>query len=1760
MSSIDERIVRARFDNADFERGIRQTLSSMEQLKKGMKLEGASKGLDDISRAANKFSLAGIAQSVEQVASKFSVLGVAGVTAIATITQKVVSSAAQLANSFSFGPITAGLQEYETNLNSIQTILANTGLEGQAGLNKVNGALAALNTYSDQTIYNFSQMARNIGTFTAAGVKLDTSVAAIKGIANLAAVSGSSAEQASSAMYQLSQALATGTVKLIDWNSVVNAGMGGKVFQESLKETARAHGVAVDKIIKDEGSFRDSLQKGWLTSDILTETLSKFTGDLNAQQLKTMGYNEQQIAGILKLGKTARAAATEVKTASQLVGTLQEALGSGWSQTFQILLGDFGQAKTLFTGINNVLGGAIQQSAQARNKILGDWAKAGGRDALLQSIANAFKFLGQIVKPIQQAFRDIFPPATGAQLASMSKSILAFTQGLKIGADTADKLKRTFAGVFAVLHIGFEVVKQVIGLFARLFGAVGEGSGGFLSTTASIGDFLVALDKALTKGGALAKFFDGLAAVLSLPIKALQKVGQLLGALFEGLHLESAAPGIANVIAAVGSLTSITDLASLAWKGLGQIIKPVFDFFMGMGGKVASAIAPIGEALAGFFQDVDFSNVLLTINTGLFGALVLGARKFMKSIIGALRGEGSGPSIIDTIKGVFGGLTDTLQTMQTTLKAATLLEIAAAVGVLAASVIGLSKVDSAGLARALTGLGVIFGQLLIAMGVFEKIANSGGMIKMPVVAASLILLATAVRILVSSVKGLSNLDWEGLAKGLSGTVALIGALVLASRGMDGAGKRMIATGLGLVLLASAIKILAGAVKDISDLNWEDLAKGLVGVGALLGALTLFSRFAGANAGGLISGAGIVLLATGIKILASAVADMGNLEWEQIGKGLVALAGGLTAIGLALILIPPSSVLSAAAVLVVAASLGMIGDALGQMGSMDWENIAKGLVVLAGSLTIIAAALYVMTGALPGAAAMIVVAASLKIMAPALQAFGEMDWENIAKAMVVLAGSLTLIAAAMLVMIPALPGAAALIIVAESLRILQPVLQAFGDMSWESIAKGLVMLAGAFTVIGVAGLLLTPLVPTLLALGVAITLLGVGMLAAGAGVLAFSVGLTALAVAGAAGAAAIVGIVSGLISLIPLMMIKIGEGIKGFALVIATAGPQMTAAMTTVMLAILKAVGDVTPKIILTLTTMIAKFLAALANSVPSMVDSGMRLIIGILNGIGKNIGQLVTKGADVVVNFLRGIQANQGRVIDEGVKTVIGFINGVANAIRSNTGAMQSAGANLGFAIADGMTGGLASKVGSVASAAANMAKSALGAAASFLGIHSPSREFAKLGAYSAEGYAKGLVGSKSQILAAGKTMQDLLSKSIQNAKDDVETYSARLNKLQSARHKDHDAIRKTSAALAQARKEYAKTAAAQRVAKTFGDETKKLNTFSTSLDTVKAKLINARKALADATKVRDDYNKQVRDSYDNLPDIGKDTQLTDYITDLRQKIVDTREFATAVQKLRDLGLNDTMYKELIAKGTDALPFVQQVLAGGKGAVADLNTLGSQLDVAAKGLADSASKNLYQAAVNSAAGLVKGLENQQKAIEAQMQKIAGYMVKAIKKALGIRSPSREFAEIGAYSVQGLAKGLSDSRSAELAAESAGRDVILAMQKTLSGLSNMALDTIDGNPTITPVLDLSKVQKDASQLDTMLSGRPISVDAAYISARGAQAGYESNMTATQEMQTRAAEPATQYQFIQNNTSPKALSEAEIYRQTKNQLSRAKGATG
>lgn len=1302
-TTIDERVVEMRFDNKQFEQNVQTSLSTLDKLKQSLNLTGAAKGLEDVNSAAKSCNMTPLSNAVETVRVRFSALEVMALTALQNITNSALAAGKNIISALTIDPIKTGFQEYETQINAVQTILANTSSKGTT-LDQVNKALDELNHYADMTIYNFTEMTRNIGTFTAAGVDLDTSVSAIKGIANLAAVSGSTSQQASTAMYQLSQALAAGTVKLQDWNSVVNAGMGGQVFQDALKETARVHGIAIDRMIEDEGSFRETLSKGWLTSDILTETLAKFTGDLNEDQLRTMGYTEEQIQSIIKMGQTANDAATKVKTFTQLFDTLKEAAQSGWTQSWEIIVGDFEEAKELLTEVSDTFSGLINASSDARNAMLQEWKDLGGRTAMIDAARNVFEGLLSVLTPIKEAFREIFPPMTGKQLADITEKVRDLTAKLKIGEETSKNLKNTFKGVFAVLDIVAQAFKAVAGGIADLIGFFLPAGNGILSLTGSFGEYLVKLDDTIKKTDlfhtAIQKIVNFIKTSVTVASNILKTIGQAAKDFgefisqkfdfpgFEIFHsfLERVQTRMSQVAESAGKMKSgvVVDFELIGealekCKFL-EVLQALWNAVKAIVGGIAEAMGDLAGALVDKLGNADFSGLLDLSNGVAVGGIAVAISKFLKSVSEPLEGL---QGILDGVTGILDGVRGCFEAYQTQLKAGTLLKIASAIAILAAAIVAISLIDSKKLSASLGAITVLFANLLGSMAIFNKISGSTG--KVTKACTAMIAMAAAVAILAGAMKKISDLDWEGIAKGLVGIAGLSAIVVASAKIMSSGSGQLVKGATSLVIFSAAIKILASVCKDLSSLNWSELGKGLTGVGVLLAEVAVFLRIAKFSGKAITTATGIVILAASMKILASACKDFGAMSWTEIGKGLASVGALLTEITIFTNLTGKAKhvVSTGVALAAIGAAMKIFASAVADFGAMNWEQIGKGLSAMGGALLEVAVATKLMPKNMVGiGTGLVVVAAALEIMTDVMSKLGNFSWEQIGKGLTVMGGALTELAIGLNVMKGTLSGSAAMVVAATALAILTPILSVLGAMSWVSIAKGLVTIAGAFTVIGVAGAVLTPLVPTILGLAGAFSLIGVGVLAIGAGLLAagtglssLAVGFTALAAAGTAGATAIVAsltvIIAGIAGLIPAVIEKIGEGIIAFCKVIAAGAPAIGEAIKAVILSCVDVLVECVPELADGALQIIVGVLEALVKYTPQIVDSVFQFLIGVLEGIASNLPALIQAAIDVLMAFFSGIvDALSGIDVDVLLKGIVGI--GLLSAIMVALGAVAS--------------------------------------------------------------------------------------------------------------------------------------------------------------------------------------------------------------------------------------------------------------------------------------------------------------------------------------------------------------------------------------------------------------------------------------------------------------------------------------------------------
>lgn len=1266
-TTVDERVVEMRFDNKQFEQNIQTSLSSLDKLKKSLNLEGAAKGLETVNDAANKCSgnMSPLSNAVETVRVRFSALEVMAITALQNITNSALAAGKNLVSAFTIDPIKTGFEEYETQINAVQTILANTSSKGTT-LDQVNNALDELNHYADMTIYNFTEMTRNIGTFTAAGVDLDTSVAAIKGIANLAAVSGSNSQQASTAMYQLSQALAAGTVKLQDWNSVVNAGMGGQVFQDALKETAKVHGIAIDEMIKDEGSFRETLSKGWLTSDILTETLAKFTGDLNEDQLRTMGYTDDQIKSIMEMGKTANDAATKVKTFTQLFDTLKEAAQSGWTQSWEIIVGDFEEAKELLTEVSDTFSAVINASADARNKMLQDWKDLGGRTMMIEAVKNIFEGLVSVAKPVREAFNEIFPPMTGKQLAEITERIRDLTAKFKMGEESSKNLKNTFKGVFAVLDIVGQAFKVVAGGVGELIGLFLPAGNGVLSLTGSFGEYLVKLDETVKKTDVFGKAVSTVVDIVKIAITFVKTAGEKVKEFgktagekfdfpgFELFHsfLERVHDRMAQIGDGAGKMKSGV---IVAFEMMGEalekckflkVMEALWTAVKVIAGGIADAVGTMMGTLAEKLGNADFSGVLDVLNSIAVGGIALSISKFLKSVTEPLEGLSD---ILEGVTGILDGVRGCFEAYQTNLKAGTLLKIGAAIALLAGSIVAISLIDSDKLSVSLGAITVLFANLLGAMAIFNKISSDTG--KVSKACTAMIAMSVAVSILAGALKKVSDLDWGELARGLVGIAGLTTIVVASSKAMASGQKQVMKGATSLIIFGAAIKILASACRDLSKLQWDELGRGLTGVGVLFAEIAVFLRAAKFNGKMLSTATGIVILAAAMKVLASACKDFGQMEWSEIGKGLAGIGGLLAELAVFTNLAGNAKhvMSTGVALIAIGAAMKIFASAVKDFGQLQWDEIGRGLTAMGGALAEVAIAVNLMPKNMIGiGTGLVIVGGALEIIANCMSKFGGMQWEEIGRGLTVMGGALAELAISLNFMKGTLGGSAALLVASGALAVLAPVLSILGALSWEAIAKGLISIAGAFTIIGVAGAVLTPLVPTILALsgafaliGVGVLTIGAGLLAAGTGLSALAIGFTALATAGAAGATAIVAaltvIVTGIAGLIPAVLTKVGEGIIAICKVIAAGAPAIGEAVKAVVLTLIDVFVSCVPQLADGALQLVVGVLAALVTYTPQIVDLAFKFLIGILEGIASNLPSLIKAGVDVLVAFFAGI-------------------------------------------------------------------------------------------------------------------------------------------------------------------------------------------------------------------------------------------------------------------------------------------------------------------------------------------------------------------------------------------------------------------------------------------------------------------------------------------------------------------------------------------
>ena len=902
--TIDEKVVEMRFDNSQFERNVATSMSTIDKLKRSLKFDGISKGIEDISDSANSIDFSGFSNAIDSVQMKFSALEVMAVTALANITNSAVNAGLKLAKSLTIDPISTGWSKYNTKNQSVATMVAQ-GYD----IETVNSQLERLNWFTDETSYDFTQMVANIAKFTATGKDLDESVTAMEGIANWAALSGQNANTASHAMYQLSQAMGAGVMRLEDYKSIQNVSMDTDEFRQKALDAAVALGT-LKKNADDtysslvgkannftKSQFATSLTQGaWFTSDVMMSVFQDYSKavdqiyDYATEKGITASQAIKELDGqIDAFSLKGFKAAQEARTFEDAINSARDAVSSGWLNTFELIFGNAEQATSTWTDLAEIMYDIFAEPGDTRNELLSQWSELGGQKALIESLIGMVSQFKDMLDILGEAWSNVFPPMTAERLVEITENFRDFVQSISDFIQKhRDNLVSTFQGLFSVLRIIKDALKGVWTVVQSILSNSGSLVPTLLEFTGSLGEMVTSLSKSIEEGNIFVTIGEKIGGVL-----------KWLTGLFSG-----ASPHIKNIFSAIG-------------QGAAFVSEVLSKLFSNIKGDVPKLINSLSIASISVFIGKTLSSIEKPLQ--IFG------------------------DIKSSIVGVLDGVRDALSSWKTSIDAKSLLNISISIGILAGSLMLISSIESDKLTKSVVAIGA----LMTELGLFLKLFSGfgGGIKGLGSIAVAMVGISTSVLILASAMKTLSKIPEEDIGRSIAALVGVMVILTATARAFPQ--KKMLGIGLAMVGVATAVVILAGAMKIFQTLQWEDIAKGIVAIGGSLGVLALFltamnDNIKGAFALTIVAGS-LIILGTALKILSS-------IPFTSMLVALGALAGTFIVLGLAGAILTPVI----PTILGLAGALALVGVAILAFGA-GLALTGAGLTAIAAGLTALALA-------------------------------------------------------------------------------------------------------------------------------------------------------------------------------------------------------------------------------------------------------------------------------------------------------------------------------------------------------------------------------------------------------------------------------------------------------------------------------------------------------------------------------------------------------------------------------------------------------------------------------------------------------------------------------------------------------------------------------------------------------------------------------------------------------------------------------------
>lgn len=848
-TTIDNRVVEMRFDNAQFEKNASQSISTLERLKQALKFNKSdTSGFDKLEKSAKSLKLDSISDSVDKISGRFSNLGIVGVTALQRITNSAINAGERIVSALTIDPVKTGLSEYETKMGAIQVIRAN---DQAASMTQISDALNELNTYADKTIYNFAQMTSNVGKFVAQGLGVKEAANAVKGMANLAAASGASASDMARATYQMSQALG-GVIRKIDVNSLRNANMWTMTLKNTLMDVARAEGVAIDKMIEEKGTLEETLEEGWLTGEMFTKAMNIYSGVYDEAQLKAMGFNEKQIKNFQNIAKTAEEAAVEVKTFTQLIDTFKESVQSGWTQSWEAIIGNFEEAKALWTGVSQVLETLVGSMADSRNAMLESWKALGGRDKLISAISYAFEHLLQVGGAVKEAFNNVFPPTTGRQLLEITKNIHSFIMRAKPTKEVLDSIYYAVTGVLQVVKTAIYFVKELVRVLQPVTNTITKVLGVVVKLVGVLGYLTAALAIYLRDSGKITQVANVIAKVIGAILNVVTAAAH---AMIEFVKAVIELPIIGQIFDSIAN--GVTKLYNLLSGKFSQASGMVSGFVQSMRNLKKEDIAPyltrVGQAfefiwgmLKPLRSGIDSLINSLGSNNSSFGSIAGGATSLLDSLKEFLKGGSIIDSIskkIDSLKNSGNGLT-TFEAgfhdfVTKIVQRARELDIARIIVVSFGAAITIQMLN---LSRAFSKLPTLMKDIHRTFGELKKTIRSFNQAR-DSVGDTIIKIAAAIAILAGSVFLLSRIDSGALKSATMSLLALIAVFgilagaMIAVASIDKIADNFEKASRGVIEIAGSVGILVASLKVLDTMHPMKIEQNMKAISFLIAQMT-----------------------------------------------------------------------------------------------------------------------------------------------------------------------------------------------------------------------------------------------------------------------------------------------------------------------------------------------------------------------------------------------------------------------------------------------------------------------------------------------------------------------------------------------------------------------------------------------------------------------------------------------------------------------------------------------------------------------------------------------------------------------------------------------------------------------------------------------------------------------------------------------------------------------------------------------------------